>query len=307
MAEDPLVPWLQQHLGLSLRRRSTVSGGCIHTAWRLECGDGTLLFAKGGEASALPLLALEADGLAALAQAAAGSGLTIPAVLALERIGDQALLLLEWLDLAAGGTTADWWQLGASLARLHRASLERPCAPGDRLDGVYGWHRDNAIGRTPQANGWLGDWAEFVLQRRLEPQLRMLQQKGTPLRRGEQLLERARQLLAGHQPEPVLVHGDLWAGNASLTSAGGAVFDPAVYRGDREVDLAMAQLFGGFPPAFFSGYQQSWPLPADHGSRVSLYNLYHLLNHANLFGGGYHAQAQACADSLLSAGGLHGP
>jgi fructosamine-3-kinase len=106
--------------------------------------------------------------------------------------------------------------------------------------------------------------------------------------------------LAGHPAEPCLVHGDLWSGNASLLAGGGgALFDPAVYRGDREVDLAMAQLFGGFPPAFFAGYEAAWPLPEGHRQRVELYNLYHLLNHANLFGGSYWSQAERSIAALL--------
>jgi fructosamine-3-kinase len=108
--------------------------------------------------------------------------------------------------------------------------------------------------------------------------------------------------LEQHGAQPCLVHGDLWSGNAALTASGsGALFDPAVYRGDREVDLAMARLFGGFPEAFFAGYERAWPLPAGHRGRVRLYNLYHLLNHANLFGGGYGRQAQETIDHLLSS------
>jgi fructosamine-3-kinase len=107
--------------------------------------------------------------------------------------------------------------------------------------------------------------------------------------------------LDGHQVKPALVHGDLWSGNAALLAGGGgALFDPAVYWGDREVDLAMAQLFGGFPKAFFAGYESSWPLGPRSQERVVLYNLYHLLNHANLFGGSYWTQSQRCIDGLLS-------
>ena len=125
-------------------------------------------------------------------------------------------------------------------------------------------------------------------------------QRGCPFARSEALLERAGELLADHGCSPVLVHGDLWSGNAALLADGtGAVFDPAAYWGDREVDLAMARLFGGFPEAFFAGYQGSWPLPADWPQRLELYNLYHLINHANLFGGGYQAQAQDVIDRLL--------
>ena len=105
-----------------------------------------------------------------------------------------------------------------------------------------------------------------------------------------------------HGAEPCLVHGDLWAGNGALLVDGrGAIFDPAVYWGDREVDLAMAHLFGGFPACFFAGYEGRWPLPPGHRQRREIYNLYHLLNHANLFGGGYWRQAQASIDALLAA------
>lgn len=299
MAADPLAEWLQRQRGCRLLRRIPVSGGCIHGAWKLELESGPPLFAKGGDAAAWPLLQMEADGLEALACAASGSGQIVPAVQGLEHIGDQALLLLEWLELSSGGSSPGWQQLGAALAGLHRTSLSRPCAAADRLDGAYGWQRDNVIGRTPQINGWLSDWASFFVERRLQPQLQGLARKGMALRQADRLLDGVRQRLESHRPEAVLVHGDLWSGNAALTASGGALFDPAVHRADREVDLAMARLFGGFPAAFFSGYQQAWPLPADHASRIELYNLYHLLNHANLFGGGYFSQAQAVADALL--------
>jgi fructosamine-3-kinase len=114
------------------------------------------------------------------------------------------------------------------------------------------------------------------------------------------LLERIPRLLQNHACEPVLVHGDLWSGNAGLLERGAAIFDPAAYWGDREVDLAMARLFGGFPTTFFSGYEEAWPLPEGAARRVPLYNLYHLLNHANLFGGSYRHQALSCIDRLLA-------
>ena len=115
------------------------------------------------------------------------------------------------------------------------------------------------------------------------------------------MLERLPQWLAGHRCQPALVHGDLWSGNAGLLADGAAaIFDPACYWGDREVDLAMAQLFGGFPPAFFEGYVGTWPLEPGAAKRVALYNLYHLINHANLFGGDYLRQAQASINDLLA-------
>ena len=139
------------------------------------------------------------------------------------------------------------------------------------------------------------------MERRLGPQLAMAREAGRPLQGAEALLERAEQLLATHTCEPALVHGDLWSGNAGLLAAGGAaIFDPAVHWGDREVDLAMARLFGGFPAAFFAGYEAEWPLQPDWPQRLDLYNLYHLINHANLFGDGYRRQAQSVIDRLLN-------
>ena len=300
-ASDPLASFLQQHLGVALRRRTPVSGGCIHSAWRLELEDGGPLFAKTTTAAGLPLLEAEADGLAALAAAAEGSGLQVPRPRALGRDGEQAVLVLDWLDLDGASSSQGWRRLGQGLARLHRHSLEIGCADGDGSEAGFGWRRDNVIGSTPQANGWLQDWGAFFRRRRLEPQFALLAERGVRLRRSGDLLGQVEGWLADHRPEAVLVHGDLWSGNAALTAHGaGALFDPAVHRADREVDLAMAQLFGGFPASFFEGYDQEWPLPKGHRARVRLYNLYHLLNHANLFGGGYIGQAQASVEALLT-------
>ena len=175
-------------------------------------------------------------------------------------------------------------------------------APGSAWRGWFGWGRDNFIGSGPQANGWLAHWADFFLQRRLAPQLQRAADSGHRLPGADALLKQLPAWLEGHHPDPCLVHGDLWSGNAALLQGGGgALFDPAVYRGDREVDLAMAQLFGGFPSSFFAGYNATWPLPPGHRQRVELYNLYHRLNHANLFGGGYEQQAQQSIAALLGS------
>ncbi|MFM7549231.1 MAG: fructosamine kinase family protein [Cyanobacteriota bacterium] len=285
-------------------RLSPVGGGCIHAAWRLVLADGRCLFAKTNQLQALPMLQAEADGLRALAQAAAAAGsagpsLTIPAPLAVGVLDGLALLVLPWLELGVRGGSEAWQQLGAGLARLHRASLPLNQGRG------YGFEVDNFIGSGPQANGWLPEWGRFFPERRLAPQLAWLRRSGVGLQGAEALLERVPQWLAGHGAKPVLVHGDLWSGNAALLAGGGGtIFDPAAHWADREVDLAMARLFGGFPGPFFAGYNQEWPLPADAGRRVELYNLYHLLNHANLFdggpGGSYGHQAQASLQRLLS-------
>ncbi len=166
----------------------------------------------------------------------------------------------------------------------------------------FGWQRDNSIGATPQRNDWDDDWLRFFVERRLEVQLALAQAGGASARlidRGRWLGERVGALFSSYRPVPSLLHGDLWGGNWSTDVAGEpVVFDPAVYFGDREADIAMTRLFGGFGPAFYAAYQSAWPLDQAAGTRRTLYNLYHVLNHFNLFGGAYAAQAESMIDRL---------
>ena len=169
----------------------------------------------------------------------------------------------------------------------------------------FGWHRDNTIGATPQSNAWTDDWARFFAERRLGYQLDLALEQG----HSGQLIERGRRLCApldalllDHRPVPSLLHGDLWGGNWAADESGQpVVFDPAIYFGDREADLAMTRLFGGFGRAFYDAYQSAWPLEAGADLRFDLYNLYHVLNHLNLFGGGYRGQAETLIEQLLAS------
>lgn len=188
--------------------------------------------------------------------------------------GGEAYLLLEHLEL---GSRGDFAALGRMLAIAHRQ-------PGPR----FGWACDNYIGSTPQKNAWCDDWQEFWVTRRLEPQLSMARGKGFDVAMP------SLHLLKKHRPQPSLLHGDLWSGNAGFTKEGPVVFDPAVYYGDREADVAMTELFGGFPGEFYRAYNETLPLDAGYEKRKHLYNLYHLLNHLNLFGGGYLGQVKSC-------------
>jgi len=158
------------------------------------------------------------------------------------------------------------------LAALHRHTSDR-----------FGWGTDNWIGLAPQKNGWSTDWAAFFLEKRLRPQA---------ARAGIELPD-VKALLAHHKPKPSLLHGDLWSGNAGFTADGPVIYDPAVYYGDREADLAMTELFGGFAPEFYAAYRKEFPLNAGYEKRKHLYNLYHLLNHLNLFGSSYLGQVKA--------------
>lgn len=269
-----------------------VGGGCIHEALRVSGehgGAAASFFVKVNERERAALFAAEADGLAALREAGA---IRVPAVVAHGEAGGHAFLVLEWLELGGLAATSAAL-LGAGLAKLHRHTRER-----------FGWARDNFIGATPQENAPADDWHRFFRDRRLHPQLRLAARNRLPSRmidRGERLLADCEAFFRNHRPAASLLHGDLWGGNAAALADGTpVVFDPAVYAGDRETDLAMAALFGGFPPDFAAAYQDAWPLPDGHRIRRELYNLYHVLNHANLFAGGYVRQAEEAIGRLLS-------
>ena len=265
-----------------------VGGGSINACYAWRCGT-ALLFVKVAAREELQAFTAESEGLAALAAAHA---LRVPRVIARGATADDAFLALEWIARGPGDAhTAR--RLGEGLALLHRVTA-----------GRFGFAHDNFIGRTPQANGWEPDWTHFFGERRLRPQLRLAAQNG--LGRGlldalERVLASLPALLAGHEPPPALLHGDLWGGNWFADETGRPViFDPAVYYGDAEADLAMTRLFGGFAAEFYRAYAAAAPLTAGWQTRAELYNLYHVLNHANLFGGGYAAQALAMLERLLA-------
>jgi len=270
-----------------IERARNVSGGCIHRATVLE-GGGTRIFAKLNERRYADAFAAEADGLDALA----GGGMRVPGVVAHGVAAGWAFLALEYLELGPGDAAAHA-RLGRQLAVLHAHHGER-----------FGWRRDNFIGATPQRNGAADSWGEFWRRERLVPQLELAAGNGLGgklQRLGEALVDVLPELLADHLPAASLVHGDLWGGNAAFLADGTPVlFDPAVYHGDREVDLAMTELFGGFPAAFHAAYREAAPLADGYPLRRELYNVYHVLNHANLFGGGYAAQAERMMERLLA-------
>jgi protein-ribulosamine 3-kinase len=265
-----------------------VAGGSVGECYAWPC-EGGALFVKVAPCAAAAALAAEAAGLAELGGAQA---LRVPRVLACGHSAQEAFLALEWIEAGPASAGCER-RLGEGLAALHAVSAPR-----------FGWRCDNTIGRTPQSNGWSQDWAEFFRERRLRPQLALAAQHGlAPLlgARGERLLESMHALLGAHRPAASLLHGDLWGGNWFASSSGEPViFDPAVYYGDREADIAMTRLFGGFGAAFHRAYEAAAPLPAGTQLRQELYNLYHVLNHANLFRGGYPQQASRMIDRLLA-------
>lgn len=267
--------------------QSRQGGGCINSAFTLS-GQSQTWFVKTNTAERLDMFEAEAAGLNALADAAT---IGVPRALCTGTSGDTAFIVMRYLKLGHGSTLA-WREAGRLLAELHRSSAD-----------AFGWERDNTIGATPQHNDWDSDWIGFWRDRRLGFQLEEAARNGHSGRvqtLGEQLLTRFDTLI-DHAPMPSLLHGDLWGGNMAFDDAGAPViYDPATYYGDREAELAMTELFGGFSADFYAAYREAWPLSSGYRVRKTLYNLYHILNHLNLFGGGYGAQAEHMMQSLLA-------
>jgi len=266
-----------------LKQRS-VSGGCINQSYLLADNQRSF-FVKLNDAKRLAMFEAETAGLQ---QILASQTVRAPRPLCHGVADDQAFLVMEYLDLRAHGDAA---ALGQQLALMHRPQ-----------QAYFGGPRDNTLGSTPQPNTQTATWITFLREQRIGYQLRLAAQNGYGGQlqtQGEKLLTGLDQFLTDYQPQASLLHGDLWGGNhAYLPDGTPVIFDPAVYYGDRETDLAMTELFGGFAPAFYAAYQEAWPLDAGYAVRKTLYNLYHILNHANLFGGGYAAQAQQMVAQL---------
>lgn len=251
-------------------------------------------FRKTGDAHRLAQFAAEIDGLAALR---ATHTVRVP-----EAFGcglddhDQAWVEFEYLELGPLDPAAGA-RLGEQLAEMHRRT-------GEERTASYGWPRDNFIGDTPQSNQSHRTWAGFFAAERLRPQLAMASGRSLPraLRdQGERIAESLGAFFLDYRPAPSLLHGDLWSGNAGrLPDGTPAIFDPAVYRGDREADLAMSELFGGFPESFYAAYRLAWPLDPGYETRKTLYNLYHILNHYNLFGASYLNPARRMIERLAA-------
>lgn len=255
-----------------------VGGGDISAAWRIDTRDAAV-FVKTGSPDSLDMFEAEAEGLRELEAAKA---VRVPEALACGLTSNSAYLAMEWIEFDR--PTRDTEQLlGQQLAVLHRHCKE-----------TFGWHRDNTVGRTPQHNQWSDDWVAFFKTRRLGFQLRLARRNGFDgelQSAGANLSDNLARLFRDYQPSASLLHGDLWGGNWAAIKGWPVIFDPAVYYGDRESDIAMTSLFGGFGPKFYASYQESWPMEAGYEDRLKLYQLYHVLNHLNLFGSSYLGRA----------------
>jgi len=264
----------------------SLGGGSINAAYKLTDGNGLSYFVKLNAAHQLAMFETEYTDLLELQQARL---MHIPLPVCFGTTGSKSYLITEYIALQGQGKAED---LGIALAQMHTITSEH-----------FGWKQNNTIGSTPQSNQQHDNWLDFWRDERLIPQFEMLYAKG--LRQiiqpeADKLLNRLDSLLTAHQPEASLLHGDLWSGNYAFDKQGKAViFDPALYYGDRETDLAMTELFGGFSPAFYAAYNEVCPLDEGYRSRKTLYNLYHILNHTNLFDISYLNQAISMMERLL--------
>jgi fructosamine-3-kinase len=267
--------------------RRSVSGGCINQGYAVSNGQQTY-FVKLNQANQITMFEAEAIGLKQMWDT---QTIRVPKPICWGVVADSAYLVLEWLELGRGNSQS-WYLMGQRLAAMHQVTSPQG----------FGWERQNTIGSTPQINPWTSDWTSFFVEHRINYQLRLARRQGGHFPKQDQLLDAIPQILANHHPKPSLVHGDLWSGNAAVTQVGEPVIlDPATYFGDREVDIAMSELFGSFPAEFYRGYNEVYPLDAGYKRRKILYNLYHILNHFNLFGGSYQSQANRMIEQLINS------
>lgn len=281
---------ISEHLGrpYSIKSKSSVGGGCINSAFRIKSEDQEY-FLKLNSADKLEMFVAEAEGLQELANTKA---IHVPEPICYGTTNGQAFIVMESLNL--GGSKPAVMEIFAEqLASMHQHTKDQ-----------FGWHRDNTIGSTHQPNQWHSNWIEFWREQRLGFQLKLASRHGASqglLNKGEMLQSKLDVFFTDYQPQASLLHGDLWSGNYSIMSNGEPViFDPAVYYGDREADMAMTELFGGFGNDFYSAYNNAWPLDEGYRIRKTIYNLYHIINHFNMFGGSYASQAEGMIDRLLA-------
>lgn len=277
-----------ENISFTIAKSRTIGGGSINSAFLLESST-RQYFVKTNSAKYAEMFAAEAEGLAELHKPGV---IKVPRPVCWDTQDKITFIVLEYIDFGRG-VTQSAEKFGQQLAALHKVTA--PC---------FGWHRDNTIGSTEQRNAQTKNWVEFYREQRLEFQIKLALSQGYNgeiKTLGAKLCDRLDAFFIDYQPQSSLLHGDLWSGNYDYDSDGNPViFDPAVYYGDREADMAMTELFGGFPKSFYDAYQDAYPLDTGYEIRKTLYNLYHILNHLNLFGGGYYQQSVVMMQRLLS-------
>lgn len=270
-----------------LRQHGSIAGGSINQAFLLTGEDGRQYFVKTNQSGRKTMFEAESKGLQELAS---GKAIKVPTPVCFGDDGVFSYIVMEYLDMAG---QADQVILGQQLAAMHNATSEQ-----------FGWDMDNTIGDTFQSNTWRDNWIDFWREQRLGYQLQLAAENGYggDLQvLGERLLIEMPALFTHRNVVPSMLHGDLWGGNvAGLKDDTPVIYDPAFYYGDREADIAMTYVFGGFTSAFYDSYQNAYPLDEGFAVRKTFYNIYHIINHLNMFGGGYHGQSLNMLEQVLA-------
>ncbi len=265
-----------------------VHGGDIHSAWQIEFSNKKVFLKRNVRNK--KFLKFEKYCLKNLKKYINHENFVIPEVIAYKSIKNIEILLLEWIDMQ----NFDHKNLGKGLGEMHLKSAESN-------PKKFGFPVEGFIGTTDQKKGWEDNWIDCFLNLRIIPQLLFLQSKILEKETINQVKEKIKSELLNHKPINVLVHGDLWSGNAGIDNNGkGVIFDPASWWADNEVDIAMTKLFGGFRKEFYEEYHRIFPIKKGFEKRITIYNFYHILNHANMFGGGYLKQVQDYVKAILN-------
>ncbi|WP_158969576.1 fructosamine kinase family protein [Paraglaciecola sp. L3A3] len=257
--------------------------GNSHQTFRISDGKNRF-FVKVNDKVKLSNFQAEAEGLEHLSKTHL---FKVPKVITSGIVSNHSFLALEYIHLCAGSND-EHYKFGQCLANMHQQNSQQ----------MYGWQEDNFIGLTPQVNKWHKHWSHFFAEQRIGFMLQLLAEKGHKLADIDKVVHSVEKLLAGHNPLPSMLHGDLWSNNTGFYKQQAVIFDPAFYFGDRETDLAMTELFGRFPDSFYQGYDNIWPLDNDYIYRKPIYQLYHTLNHALLFEGYYLDSAKVILKNL---------
>ncbi|WP_240205928.1 fructosamine kinase family protein [Vibrio sp. CyArs1] len=271
----------------SIKERVKMSGGDINQCYMISDGD-QRYFVKTNHKDFLAKFEIEADNLKALRDT---NTVHVPEVVLISKTKECAFIILNYIPVKALDVSTASHQFGIELAKLHKW--------GEQAE--FGFDQDNYIGATLQPNQWHKKWSRFFSEQRIGWQLQLLKEKQISFTDIDQFVSLINEQLSGHNPKPSLLHGDLWNGNVANSAFGPICYDPASYWGDRECDLAMTELFGGFRQEFYDGYESVLPIEPMFEYRKHIYNLYHVLNHCNLFGGSYLDQAEELISTIQAS------
>jgi len=276
----------------SIESTSTVSNGDINQSYCIS-GSNQQYFVKINDKKNIEQFNCEAYSLSKIRQS---EQISCPSVITKGTTGDKSFLVLDYINFKQPDSL-DWYNLGQQIAYLLLCTISTK-------NNQFGWTHDNFIGYSIQKNTWQESWSTFFTEQRIAWQLQKLHEKSIHLGNIDHIVDVCAKVLSDHKVVPCIVHGDLWQGNLGVSEHQPVIFDPACYFGDREVDIAMTELFGRIPEDFYLGYQEIYPLNNSYEQRKQVYNFYHILNHANLFAGQYIEQSKAQLQRILSLGHL---